>query len=348
MYGNALVGTEHMGVQQAEYDRVSVSLPIRVGLVGTGYAARLRSETLKADGRSQLIAVSGHTPEKTAEFSQSFGAEPLSSWQELVHRPDIDLVVIATVNRDHGAIARAALQAGKHVIVEYPLALDVIEAEELIALATAQSKLLHVEHIELLSGIHLAVRDSLPAVGNAFYVRYSNINPQHPAPQKWTYQTDLFGFPLIGAVSRIHRLIDLFGPVKTVGCQARFWPNSVSTNLYTSCLCTAHLRFVNGLIAEVVYGKGEAFWQAERILLVQGETGALMIDGEQGTLIQQGKTRSLDLGSRRGLFAKDTTMVLDHLTTGAPLYISPTASLYALQVADAARQSAETGQTVQM
>jgi len=41
-------------------------------------------------------------------------------------------------------------------------------------------------------------------------------------------------------------------------------------------------------------------------------------------------------------------MVLDHLTTGAPLYVSPTSSLYALRVAEAAKRSAETGQTIDL
>jgi biliverdin reductase len=320
-------------------------LPIRVGLIGTGYAAKLRAETLQADLRSHLVAVAGHYPDSTAAFSQTYSAEAIDSWTELI-ASDLDLVVIATVNRDHGAIAAAALQAGKHVVVEYPLALEIAAAEALIALAQTQNKLLHVEHIELLSGIHQAVVDALPAIGTPFYVRYASINPQRPAPQKWTYQPELFGFPLIGAVSRIHRLTNLFGPVATVNCEARFWSNSGLSSSYASCICTAHLRFTSGLVAEVIYGKGESLWQAERTLVIQAEQGAILIDGEQGRLVQADGERSLDMGTRRGLFARDTTMVLDHLTTGAPLYVTSAASLYALKVADAARRSAETGQTV--
>ena len=55
-----------------------------------------------------------------------------------------------------------------------------------------------------------------------------------------------------------------------------------------------------------------------------------------------------EIGSRRGLFAKDTAMVLDHLTNGTPLYVTPEASLYTLKVADAAKQSAETGDAVEI
>jgi biliverdin reductase len=321
---------------------------LRVGLVGTGYAAKLRAETLNTDPRAELVAVVGHTPEKAAAFSQAVGAERIASWSDLVSRADVDLIMISNINREHGAIARAALQTGKHVVVEYPLALEVEVATELVTLAQTQGKLLHVEHIELLGGVHQALIQSLPAIGAVFYARYATINPQHPAPQKWTYHPDLFGFPLIGALSRLHRLVDLFGRVQSVSCQVRYWRTNAADPHYQTCLCTAQLRFQSGLVAEVTYGKGEAFWQPSRIFEVQGETGALVFDGEQGSLIQGDQPQAIEVGSRRGLFAKDTTMVLDHLTEGKPLYITPEASLYTLKVADAARRSAETGQTIQL
>lgn len=321
----------------------SATSPIKVGLVGTGYAAKLRAETLPKDGRSHLVAVVGHTLEQTEAFSQTYQAQALSDWEQLVCS-DLDLVIVSTINRDHGAIARAALQNGKHVVVEYPLCLDVAEAEELIALAQAQNKLLHVEHIELLGGLHQALKQNLGAISTLFYARYSTVNPQRPAPRKWTYNRKLFGFPLSGALSRIHRLTDLFGTVATVSCQNKYW--GTNSEFYTACLCTAQLRFTSGLVAEVTYGKGELLWQEERKFEVHGEKGGLIFDKEAGILVQAEETTPIEVGTRRGLFAKDTGMVLDHLYAGTPLYVTPTASLSALKVADAARRSAETGETI--
>ncbi|MEA5605102.1 Gfo/Idh/MocA family oxidoreductase [Nostoc sp. UHCC 0252] len=319
---------------------------VRVGLVGTGYAAKLRAEALLHDERSQLIAVVGHTAEKTETFVREYQIKALSSWQELVEREDIDLVVICTVNRDHGAIARAALSNGKHVVIEYPLSLDVVEAEELIALAKAQQKLLHVEHLELLGGLHQALKQNLAKVGEVFYVRYSTINPQNPAPRKWTYNHELFGFPLIGALSRLHRLIDLFGTVFTVNCHQRYW--EIEPEYYQSCFCTSELSFNSGLLAQIVYGKGESIWQSERKFEVHGEKGGLVFDGDTGLFIQPGETTPIQVGPRRGLFAKDTGMVLDHLFDGTPLYVTPEESLYTLKVADAAQRAAQTGFTMFM
>jgi biliverdin reductase len=316
---------------------------VRIGLVGTGYAAKLRAEALMCDERSHLVAVAGNTPIKTATFAEEFQCTVMNSWVELVARDDVDLVIICNVNREHSAIAASALSSGKHVIVEYPLALNVTEAKELITLAKTQSKLLHVEHIELLGGVHQALKRNLPQVGQVFYVRYNTIKPEHPAPRKWTYSHELFGFPLMGALSRLHRLTDLFGQVLTVNCHNRFWARE--TEYYQSCFCVAQLSFSSGLLAQVIYAKGETIWQPERRFEVHGEKGGLIFDGNTGVLVKADGTTPIEVGSRRGLFAKDTNMVLDHLFDGTPLYVTPEESLYTLKVANAARRSAETGLT---
>ncbi|MGB3262896.1 MAG: Gfo/Idh/MocA family oxidoreductase [Microcoleus sp.] len=320
----------------------SLNSPIRVGIVGTGFAAKLRAETLVADARSNLVAVAGHNPETTAAFCQTFGAEAAVSWRKLVERDDLDLVIVCTVNRDHGAIVLAALENDKHVVVEYPLSLELSEGERAIELAAQKQKLLHIEHIELLGGLHSSIKESLPSVGKVFYARYVTITSVRSVPDRWTFQHSLFGFPLIGAISRLHRFTDLFGEATSVNCQTQFW--DTQPDFYKACLCNAQLRFANGVLAEAVYGKGETFWQSENIFTIYGEAGTLIFTPESGQLIQGENRQTIKVGTRRGLFAKDTEVVLDCLLNGTPLYVKNTSSLYALKVADAARRSSEIGQ----
>ncbi len=321
------------------------NVPIAVGLVGTGYAAKLRAAALQADPRSHLVAVVGHTPSKTEEFCQTYPAEALDSWPNLINREDIQLIIISNINCDRNKIIHAALTAGKHIVVEYPLCLDPGEAENLIALATRQKLFLHVEHIELLGGLHQAIKKHLDKIGKIYYSRYVTISPQHPAPRKWSYHRELFGFPLSGALSRLHRFTDLFGQVATVNCQNQYW-DSPESDFYTACLCNAQLRFTNGVLAEIIYGKGETFWQPEQTFTIYGEEGKLIFTPDQGQLIKGESIEIIEVGSRRGLFAKDTAMVLDSLIEGKPLYVTPSESLYTLKIADAARRSAETKQII--
>ena len=316
---------------------------MRVGLVGTGYAAKLRAQALLNDERTDLVAVVGNTQFQTEAFVKDFHCKAVNSPQQLIQE-DIELVIVSNVNSEHGAVARAALEADKHVVIEYPMSLDLVEASELINLAKSKNKLLHVEHIELLGGLHQALKQHLDRVGEVFYTRYSTIKPEKPAPRKWTYSHQLFGFPLMGALSRVNRLTNLFGEVMAVSCHNRFW--ATEAEFYQSCFCTTQLNFTNGLLAEVVYAKGETIWEAERKFEVHGENGGLIFNSNEGVFINAEETTPIEVGSRRGLFTKDTAMVLDYLFDGTPLYVTPEESLYALKVADAARRSAETGMAI--
>ena len=318
---------------------------MRVGLVGTGYAAKLRAQALLNDARTELVAVVGNTPAKTAAFAKDFQCKALSSVEQLIE-DNVELLVVSNVNSGHSNVVRGALEADIHVVVEYPLALDFAEASELINLAKSKNKLLHVEHIELLGGLHQSLKQHLAMVGKVFYVRYSTVKPENPAPRKWTYSHQLFGFPLMGALSRVHRLTNLFGEVMAVNCHKRFWAREAE--FYQSCFCTTQINFSSGLLGEVVYAKGETMWEAERKFEVHGENGGLIFNAQQGVLIDAEKTTPIEVGSRRGLFVKDTTMVLDYLFNGTPLYVSAEESLYALKVADAARESAEMGTTIEV
>lgn len=317
-------------------------LPLLVGIIGTGFAAQLRAEALCQDPRTHLVAVVGHSPENTEKFSQRFQVEALPTWQALIQRSDLDLVFISTINPTHGQMVQAALQADKHVVVEYPLSLEPQEADRLIILAEECQKLLHVEHIELLGGLHQTLKQNLPLIGTAFQSRYVTISPQHPAPQRWSYHQEKFGFPLMGALSRLHRLIDLWGEVAQVYCQIRYWQQEDS-EYYQGVWCQSQFNFKNGMQAEIVYGKGEPFWKGENQFTVYGDQGQLVLTPNTGELIQGAITKTLSVGSRRGLFAQDTKRVIDYLLEGIPLYVTPTASAYSLKVAGAAAKSAETG-----
>ena len=322
-------------------------MPLKVGIVGTGYAAKKRAEALQADKRAELLTVTGNTLPKIQDFCQTFAISAVDSWPQLVNLSELDLVFVCTINRDCGAIAHAAISAGKHVVVEYPLATDTQLAADIINLAATKNKLLHVEHMELIGGLHQTMKQNLPQIGKVFYARYSTISPKHPVTQEWKYHREMFGFPLVAALSRIHRLTNLFGNVDRVTCQNRDW-NSPNSPYFTACLCQAKLEFSNDVVADITYGKGDVFWYGHRTFEIHGETGTLLFEGETGTLITAtGKTK-LEVPSRRGLFAKDTAMVLDCLLENKPLYLQPQDSLYALQVASAARKSANTGKTIDL
>lgn len=238
----------------------------RVGIVGTGYAAKRRAEAFLRDGRAELMAVAGKWQQAREQFASNYDLAAIASWENLIQRDDLDLIVVCTVNRRHGAVVRAALEAGKHVVVEYPLSLDPTEAAELIQLAEAKKRLLHVEHIELLGGLHQTIRQTLPELGAITYGHYITLAPKAKTLPHWTYHYEDYGFPFVAALSRVNRLLDLFGTVETVTGAAQFLPAELP-GYYQNCLCTAQLKFQSGVIAHLTYGKGVLIPKAIAVLV---------------------------------------------------------------------------------
>jgi biliverdin reductase len=323
----------------------AISQPVRIGLVGTGFAAKARAQALQAESRAQLVAVASSSPARAQEFATEFNIRAADSWEELIKMPDVDLVMICNANSDHGQIAKAAIESIRHVIVEYPLSLEPQEAQEIIFMAANRQLFLHIEHIELLGSLHQTMREWLDKIGTPQYARYATITPQAEAPRKWSFNRQQFGFPLAAALSRLHRFTDLFGVVDRVNCHENYWGLD-EEDYFKTVLCTAQMTFANGLFAEISYGKGENLWEASRKFAVHGDQGAMIFDGNQGTLIVGTEKMSIELGSRRGMFAQDLTYALANFLDGQPNYIKPSASLYSLRIANACKAAATNNATV--
>lgn len=142
---------------------------IRVGLVGYGLAGAVFHEPLiRACESMELAAV--QTSREAPARVRSLG--------ELIDRSD--LVVVASPNRTHFRIAKAALQAGKHVVVDKPFTVRLKEADELIALADDRKLTLSVFHNRRWDSDFLTVRDILPRLGSVmlFEAHWDRFRPQ--------------------------------------------------------------------------------------------------------------------------------------------------------------------------
>ena len=118
---------------------------IRVGLIGFGFAGKVfHAPLIMATQGMRLAAVASSDATKV---HASIGPDVLvTTPAALVTRDDIDLVVVATPNELHHPQALAALQAGKHVVVDKPFALNLAQARELVATAQARGLVLSVFH----------------------------------------------------------------------------------------------------------------------------------------------------------------------------------------------------------
>ena len=136
--------------------------PLRVGLVGFGYAgATFHAPLIAATPGLVLASVASRDAPRVRAAWPRAEVEPTP--QALFARADIDLVVIATPNDSHHPLAAQALAAGRHVVVDKPFALDVAQADDLIARATRAGRLLSVFHNRRWDADFLTLRALLAA-----------------------------------------------------------------------------------------------------------------------------------------------------------------------------------------
>lgn len=121
---------------------------IRIGVVGAGRWGPNLIRNFLAHNHSSVTAVVDKDPIRQKMISDKYPELALAnSASELFARADVDAVVIATPTATHFALATQALEAGKHVFVEKPLATDSAQCRKLVALAQAREKVLFVGHI---------------------------------------------------------------------------------------------------------------------------------------------------------------------------------------------------------
>ncbi len=121
---------------------------IKVGVVGTGFIGPAHIEALRRLPNVEVAALCEVTIELAKEKAAQLGIARAYTFDDLLKQDDITSVHICTPNFLHYAQSKAALLAGKHVICEKPLAKDLHEAEELVALA-AQTGLVNAVHFNL-------------------------------------------------------------------------------------------------------------------------------------------------------------------------------------------------------
>jgi predicted dehydrogenase len=114
-----------------------------VAIVGCGLIGRKRASAL--DGRARLVACADVVPQRAHDLARSVnGAIGIDRWEDAVVRKDVDIVIVATTNDALTPVALAAVEAGKHVLVEKPAARSVAEIDRLIAAARAGNRRVRV------------------------------------------------------------------------------------------------------------------------------------------------------------------------------------------------------------
>ena len=200
-------------------------MTLRWGLIGSGDIARKRvAPALRDLSCCDLVAVCRGRPELAESFANEFGARRwYPSSRELLADPEIDAVYLATPVHLHAAQAIAAAQAGKHVLCEKPMAMNVKECDEMIAACRTNAVTLGVAYYRHFYPAVVRIKSIIASgeIGtvvitqiNAF--EYFNPAPDHP--RHWfVVRGQAGGGPMFDfGCHRLEVLVNLCGPVSDV------------------------------------------------------------------------------------------------------------------------------------
>ena len=148
---------------------------VNIGIIGCGGIAKQKHlPSLKADPRANLVAFCDLVEERAVWAKENYGAPDAkiyTDYTQLLADPDIEVVHVLTPNRSHCELSIAALQAGKHVMCEKPMAKTYADAQKMLAAAKESGKLLTIGYQNRFRPDAQYLKATTPKLGEIYYAK---------------------------------------------------------------------------------------------------------------------------------------------------------------------------------
>ncbi|WP_419307505.1 Gfo/Idh/MocA family oxidoreductase [Chromohalobacter israelensis] len=168
--------------------------PVRILMVGEGAIAAIHMQALGHVPAARVVAVAGGDEHNTRRFAETWGIERVfTDYAHALEASGVDAVILATPSPLHARQAEQAIDAGKHVLCEIPMSLNLADAERMTARAREASTVAMVAHTRRFNAPHREMKRRLRAgefhlqhlVSETYFLRRENLNMQGE-PRGWT------------------------------------------------------------------------------------------------------------------------------------------------------------------
>jgi len=225
---------------------------VKIGLIGSQFQADIHATSLRSmPHEAEIVAVASPTPGNAEKFAKHFGiARAYTNYREMLKDREIEMVSICAPNSLHAQMTKDIAAAGKHVMVEKPLAMTIAEGEEMIAVTKKAGVLLMYGEELLFTPKYLKVKEMADA-GAFGKVHLVKQGEKHFGPHSdWFWDVNRSGggaFMDLGC----HGIAFCYwflgrSPIKSVYCQMGTYVHSAKTKADDDCLCI--LEFENGAV----------------------------------------------------------------------------------------------------
>ncbi len=263
--------------------------PVKLGIIGCGIAAReLHWPAIrKLDDKFEVISVCNHTVPKAKEFSQMVGNVPyVTDYKDILNNTEIEAVDIVLPIHLNFEVTKDSLEAGKHVIVEKPLAANMEEASAMLSFETKYHKVMMVAENYRYDPVFVKLKEYISdgKIGkpySVFWNCYSYLEPDSKyALTKWRIDHKYpGGFITDGGIHNIAVLRDLFGEI-TSGISCTKSINHSIGELDSMSFLFNTQSDVNGVFN--FYHSSNGYH--ERRLLILGSEGSITVEGNEITI----------------------------------------------------------------
>ncbi len=327
-------------------------MDLRWGLIGGSDIAATRMIPAMRILGQQISAVAGSSPARARAFATAHGIPVATGDAEtVVERDDVDAVYVSSPNALHAPHTLAAVAAGKHVLCEKPLALDLESARSMVRAAADAGVQLAVNHHLPGHTSHAAVRRLVAdgAAGKVMAVRVFFAFELAERLRGWRLTDSAVGGPILDLMPHVAAVLGTIAgtPVEAVAMTA-------SQGAWTAAVEDAAVigvRYQDGVLAQAHLGWTTPF--ARNALEVHGTAGSVVATdvmradpGGRVEVRDAAGTREIDLGEQQDAYQVTLRAFAEAVAgRGRPL-IDGRAGLSALAVTLAVRESARTGETV--
>ena len=251
---------------------------LRIGVAGAGHFGRFHTLKVAASQRATLSGVYDRDPERAAMVAKEVGASAFGFAELLAVS---DAIVVAAPAEAHFELAGAALRAGKHVLVEKPIAATLEEADALAELASARGLVLQVGHLLRYSAEHKAISERMQ---RPLYIDCVRIAPFKPRGTDVSVILDLMIHDLVLS------LVDSpIASVDAVGAPVASEHEDIAN---------ARVRFENGCVATITASRISL--KTERKMRLFSQEGYMSVDFGSRKLTMIGRERGFPIPGTGG------------------------------------------------
>ena len=200
---------------------MSIENNINVGIIGTGVGIRTHLPGFRKTGRANIVGIVGTNQKRAEEFATKFQIpKAFGDFRKLCQLPEIDLICVTTPNPFHYEQITYALQQGKHVIAEKPLAMNIKEVQNLNVMSKKTSKLTMVDHQLRFNPYIQKVRELIQnnSIGRPYFIRIHQQSTgfsNKEAPWSWSFDEKMGGGVRLAMASHfVDLLLYWLGPRK--------------------------------------------------------------------------------------------------------------------------------------